>query len=195
MSISEMRLSYDALTLDEKDMNPDPWVQFQKWWDEITAAQTPDWFEPNAMTLSTADDAGNVTSRIVLLKGFAPPSFTFYTNYRSVKGRAIAANPKVSLCFSWAPLQRQVRIVGTAAIGAREKSKEYFESRPRESQIGAIASDQSIAIESRQALQQRWESLQAQYEDQTPPCPDHWGAYEVTPTHIEFWQGRPGRLH
>ena len=195
MSIHEMRKTYSMAGLAKSDVNSDPMVQFQRWFDEAQQPDLPDWMEINAMTLATADSEGKVTSRIVLLKGLEGGRLCFYTNYASEKGKQIAENPNVSLCFLWGHLQRQVRIEGNAMKADRGKSVDYFHSRPRESQLGAHVSRQSSVIDSSRTLQEQFAALESKYHQQEIPCPDHWGGYEVQPTRFEFWQGRPGRLH
>ncbi len=195
MSLHEMRKSYSMAGLAKSDVDADPMVQFQRWFEEAQQPDLPDWMEVNAMTLATADTEGNVTARIVLLKGIEGGRLCFYTNYESDKGQQIAANPQVSLCFLWGHLQRQVRIEGIAKQSERSKSVDYFHSRPRESQLGAHVSRQSSVINSSQSLQEQFTALESEYNQQEIPCPDHWGGYEVEPTRVEFWQGRPGRLH
>jgi pyridoxamine 5'-phosphate oxidase len=200
MSIRDMRLTYAAGSLLEPDMSPDPWVQFAQWFEAAKSAEAPEWFEANAMTLSTADTLGRVSSRIVLLKEFLPHgsglgTLTFYTNYHSTKGLQIESNPQVSLCFHWGHLQRQLRIEGTAVKSDRAKSEDYFSSRPLESQIGACASAQSTIVASREELEQQMERWQELAQTSKLTCPDNWGGYDVTPRSFEFWQGRPGRLH
>ena len=148
------------------------------------------------MTLSTTDRQGFVTSRIVLLKGIERESFLFFTNYRSEKARQIAENPQVALCFQWPHLQRQVRICGTAAQTSRETSVAYFRTRPLGSRLGAILSSQSEPISGRQELEERLREAEQKYAGQEDiPCPENWGGYAVTPSRIEFWQGRENRLH
>ena len=195
MSLHEMRKSYSMAGLAKSDVDADPMVQFQRWFEEAQQPDLPDWMEVNAMTLATADTEGKVTSRIVLLKGIEGGRLCFYTNYESEKGQQIAANPQVSLCFLWGHLQRQVRIEGIAKQSERSKSVDYFHSRPRESQLGAHVSRQSSVIDSSQSLKEQFTALESEYNQQEIPCPDHWGGYEVEPTRVEFWQGRPGRLH
>ncbi|KAA1260777.1 Pyridoxine/pyridoxamine 5'-phosphate oxidase [Rubripirellula obstinata] len=194
MSIHQMRQTYTLSGLQENDVDRDPIVQFEKWFQEAQSSDLPDWVEVNAMTLSTSDKAGCVTSRIVLLKGIEDGKFVFFTNYGSTKGGQIEANPSVSLCFFWPHLQRQVCIAGTALKTSREVSQTYFHSRPRGSQLGANVSMQSSEVTASD-LQSRMSELEQKYADQEIPCPDHWGGYEVTPSTIEFWQGRPSRLH
>ena len=195
MSIEHMRRNYIRGGLDESDVDPDPMVQFQLWFDQAQQEDLPDWFEVNAMTLSTCGREGNVTSRIVLLKAVDHGRFIFFTNYQAEKGRQLAENPRASLCFFWSHLERQVRITGRVQKTAREEAIQYFQSRPRDSQLGAHVSEQSSTIVSRQWLEKRMDEVQTQYADATVPCPDHWGGYAVIPDKIEFWQGRPSRLH
>ncbi len=215
MSLYEMRRSYTLGGLDEKDIDPDPMVQFRKWLSEALENHCPEWMEVNAMTLSTsapstsapstsgtsapsgasAPSGTSVTSRIVLLKGLDQGKFWFYTNYDSRKAEQISANPNVSLCFLWQHVQRQVRIEGVATQAPREQSVAYFKKRPRDSQIGAIVSSQSSEIPSREVLETRLAELQKKYVEGEIPCPDNWGGYGVQPTRVEFWQGRQSRLH
>ena len=195
MSIHEMRKTYSMAGLSKKDVVPDPMVQFQRWFEEAMQPDLPAWVEVNAMTLSTADAEGMVTSRVVLLKGIEGGRLCFYTNYDSKKGQQMALNPQVSLCFLWGHLQRQVRIEGTVTKSDRGQSSNYFRSRPRDSQLGAHVSQQSSVINSYGSLQDEFTALALRYEGQEIPCPDHWGGYDVQPNRFEFWQGRPGRLH
>ncbi|MEO1525837.1 MAG: pyridoxamine 5'-phosphate oxidase [Planctomycetota bacterium] len=190
-----MRRRYTRGSLHEKDIQSDPMVQFRLWLDEAMADEVPDWLEINAMTLSTCDVEGKVTSRMVLLKGIDDGRFWFYTNYDSVKGQQIDSNPNVSLCFYWPHLERQVRVEGVAERCTRERSVAYFQSRPRGSQLGASLSDQSSVIESRELLAERLTDLETQHEGGEIPCPDFWGGYMVEPKRIEFWQGGDARLH
>ncbi|MEM9364402.1 MAG: pyridoxamine 5'-phosphate oxidase [Planctomycetota bacterium] len=199
-SISQLRRDYTLSGLDVDEVAADPVRQFQAWFDQaqqpIAAGQVPDWMEANAMTLSTCDADGMPTSRIVLLKGVDEGRFLFYTNYDSTKAAAMAANPRVSLCFYWPHLQRQVRIEGTVSQTDRETSRRYYHTRPRGSQLGAHVSPQSRVVDSRAFLEKRMESLEAEYPEGTlVPLPDNWGGYAVTPTAFEFWQGRSNRLH
>lgn len=195
MSIDQMRKAYERNGLLEIDIHSDPMVQFRNWFDAACQPDIPDWLEVNAMTLSTAGSDGTVTSRIVLLKGIENGHLYFFTNYESEKGRQIAENPNVSLCFFWPHLERQVRIDGTAAKTERAPSSDYFHRRPRESQLGALVSKQSRKVASRAELEQAVRESEEKWEGQEIPCPDYWGGYEVAPTRFEFWQGRPGRLH
>ena len=195
MSIHQMRKTYSMAGLSIEDADSDPMVQFQRWFTEAIQPDLPDWFEVNAMTLSTADAEGRVTSRVVLLKGIDGGRLCFYTNYDSEKGQQMELNPQVSLCFLWGHLQRQVRIEGTVTKSDRVQSSDYFHSRPRESQLGAYVSQQSSVVDSSRSLQDQYAVLASRYEGQEIPCPDDWGGYDVQPTRFEFWQGRPGRLH
>ncbi|WP_442507897.1 pyridoxamine 5'-phosphate oxidase [Novipirellula sp. SH528] len=195
MSIEKMRRTYTLSGLDKKDVDPDPMVQFDLWFKQATDSQLPEWFEVNAMTLSTADPHGAVTSRVVLLKQLKEGEFYFFTNYDSIKGKQLAANPKAALCFFWPHLERQIRIEGSVRRAAREDAIAYFQNRPRESQLGAMVSRQSSEVASRRELESRMQELVAEYEGREIPCPENWGGYALKPTTIEFWQGRPSRLH
>ena len=195
MKLSDMRLSYSQGGLHKNDVVDDPMVQFQKWLDEALVAELPDWFEVNAMTLSTSNGSNHVASRIVLLKGLDDGKFWFFTNYDSDKGQHMEANPSVSLCFHWPHLQRQVRAEGVVQKAPREVSQSYFHSRPRESQLGAVASKQSVVVEGRDVLENAMNVAAKKYADQEIPCPDNWGGFAVNPSVVEFWQGRTGRLH
>ncbi|KAI9549242.1 pyridoxamine 5' [Daphnia sinensis] len=199
-SIAHLRQDYQLQSLDIADVDPNPFVQFAKWFEDTIKAEI---LEPNAMTLSTATPEGKPSSRIVLLKGleFHHPElqtggFVFYTNYNSQKGEEMAANPHVSLCFNWLDLQRQVRIEGTVSKVSADISTEYFNSRPKLSRIGAWVSNQSQVVPDRAYLENRFKELSEKYEDtEGVPRPAHWGGYIVKPTLIEFWQGRRSRLH
>ena len=195
MSLYEMRRIYKLGSLLEKDIDRDPMVQFRRWLEYASEGELPDWVEVNAMSLATSDREGEVTSRIVLLKGLEDGKFWFYTNYSSAKAAQMESNPRVSLCFLWQHVQRQVRIAGTIEKAPRDQSVRYFRSRPRDSQLGAIVSQQSSVVESREVLEKRLAELKQQYADSEIPCPDDWGGYAVTPHQIEFWQGRESRLH
>lgn len=190
--IEKLREEYSQNTLDEKDVDLDPITQFQSWINESLLAKIP---EPNAMTLSTVDSSHKPHSRVVLLKGIDKGNFIFYSNYKSDKGKEMDDNPNVALCFLWKELERQVRIEGTVTKLSREESEEYFHARPVQSQIGAIASEQSLEIESRAVLEKRFDELMNLYSTGHVPMPDYWGGYIVEPTSIEFWQGRRSRLH
>lgn len=193
--IKAMRRAYKLGGIDVSDVLPDPIEQFQEWFQAARQAGPPDWLEINAMTLATADRQGNVTSRIVLLKSVQGDGFTFFTNYQSIKGRQLADNPQASLCFFWPHLERQVRIDGTVQIVSESVSDEYFQSRPRDSQLGALLSEQSAPVADRATLETRFEALRQEHQDRSIARPKHWGGYRVQPQRIEFWQGRPNRIH
>jgi pyridoxamine 5'-phosphate oxidase len=178
--------------LDEKTIARDPIKQFQTWLDEAFAAKLP---LAEAMTLATTTPDGKPSARMVLLKQVDHDGFVFYTNYNSAKARQLDANPYAALVFYWTQLDRQVRVEGSVTRTSREESRAYFATRPRESQIGAWASEQSEAIESRAALEERAHELERQYEDREIDCPEHWGGYRLRPERIEFWKSRIGRLH
>lgn len=190
--IENLRQEYKTSELMEKDVAKDPIRQFEKWFKD---AMMCDLLEPNIMTLATATPDGRPSARIVLLKGFDENGFVFYTNYLSRKGKEIAKNPYASLVIFWRELERQVRIEGTIEKLSKEESERYFHSRPKDSQIGAAASPQSQIINSRKELEIRWEELEEKYHSKEVPKPSFWGGYIVKPQIIEFWQGRPGRLH
>lgn len=190
--IQSLRQDYRSAQFDEADADKNPIKQFEKWFTEALNAQL---YEPNVMTLATADKNGKPNARIVLLKGFSESGFSFYTNYLSQKGKELKKNPYACLVFFWAELERQVRIEGRVEKLDKETSEAYFHSRPIGSQIGAIASPQSQVIPSRAILEEKVNQLTNTYENKTVPKPAHWGGYIVKPTSIEFWQGRPSRLH
>ena len=178
--------------LDEKEIAPDPIKQFQTWLNDAIEAQIP---LAEAMTLATATPDGRPTARMVLLKQVDDDGFVFFTNYRSAKARQLDANPYAALVFYWNQLERQVRVEGSVARVSAQESRDYFQTRPRESQIGAWASEQSDVIAGRDVLEQRARELETLYCDRDIDCPEHWGGYRVTPERIEFWKGRVGRLH
>ncbi|WP_121810497.1 pyridoxamine 5'-phosphate oxidase [Mucilaginibacter kameinonensis] len=190
--IQNLRQDYSASTLSENSTKGDPIKQFEQWFNEALEAKL---HEPNAMTLSTATVNGKPSARIVLLKGFNAGGFIFFTNYLSRKGKEIAKNPQGALTFFWGGLERQVRIEGTIEKVSKEDSEKYFHSRPKGSQVGAVVSPQSQEIESRDALEQKWNELEAEYADKEVPKPSYWGGYILKPQLIEFWQGRPSRMH
>ena len=191
--IASLREDYTAKTLTKADVLTDPFEQFGVWFKEALNAKVP---EPNAMTLATATASGIPSARIVLLKGYDEKGFVFYTNYKSQKGQNIAENPNVALVFVWLELQRQICIQGKVSKITSEASTDYFQSRPKKSQIGAWASPQSQVIETRDFLEKSYHTLETQYKDtEKLPRPAHWGGYRVVPTKIEFWQGRSSRLH
>jgi len=187
------RKSYERAALDEHGIDRDPFQQFTIWYDEAVAAGLP---EPEAMTLSTATLEGQPSARIVLLRGYDERGFCFFSNYSSQKGQELAANPYAAVTFHWVELERQVRISGRVEKVTEAESDAYFQSRPSQSRIGAWSSPQSNVISSRDALEEMFEKYQKQYLDETAiPRPEHWGGYRVIPERIEFWQGRPNRLH
>jgi pyridoxamine 5'-phosphate oxidase len=191
-AIADLRRDYRLAGLAEADLAPDPLQQFDRWFKD---AQAADLLEPNAMTLATSTSSGAPSSRTVLLKGYDARGFVFYTNYESRKGHDLAANPQASLLFPWLPLERQVEIRGRVELVSREETETYFYSRPIDSQLGAWASRQSTVLGGRAELEQRVQELMQKYRGQTIPVPPHWGGYRVVPESMEFWQGRPSRLH
>lgn len=192
-SIAEIRKDYTKATLDQTEVSKNPIAQFEKWFDEAIKSKA---LEPNAMTLSTITEVGKPSARIVLLKGVENSSFLFYTNYHSQKGKELDANPACALTFFWPELERQVRIEGVCTRVSEATSDAYFKSRPRGSQLGAWASPQSTMIKNRELLEARVKELEKRFEGkETLPKPKQWGGYAVEPLEIEFWQGRPSRLH
>jgi pyridoxamine 5'-phosphate oxidase len=191
-TIADIRKEYKLQTLSEKDILKDPIAQFSKWWQETINAGID---EPNAMTLSTASADGMPDGRIVLLKGFDEKGFAFYTNYNSAKGQQLLENPRATLVFFWKELERQVRISGLVSLAPGNMSDDYFNSRPPGSRIGAWASPQSETIDSREWLEANERRISEVWVGKTIPRPGHWGGYVVKPVKMEFWQGRPSRLH
>nr|WP_297785914.1 pyridoxamine 5'-phosphate oxidase [uncultured Allomuricauda sp.] len=191
--LSNYRKSYEKSELTERTVKENPLEQFQKWFHEVEASDGVD--EPNAMTVATIGLDGFPKSRVVLMKKFTFEGFIFYTNYQSEKGKAIEANPSVCLSFFWPNMERQVIIKGTAEKIAENLSDGYFESRPTGSQLGAIVSDQSKVIPSREHLEEELDKLEKKYDGKEIQRPEYWGGYLVRPISIEFWQGRPNRLH
>jgi pyridoxamine 5'-phosphate oxidase len=192
MSIARLRREYSRARLDERDVAPDPFVQFQQWFDDARRAELP---EPNAMTLATATADGVPSARVVLLKATDPQGFTFFTDYRSRKGQELEANPQAALVFYWGELERQVRITGTVSRISREESEAYFRTRPRDSRLGAWSSHQSAVLPGRETLEARFREASARYPGEEVPLPPHWGGYRLRPDALEFWQGRESRLH
>jgi pyridoxamine 5'-phosphate oxidase len=190
--IADIRKEYKLQTLSEKDIQNDPIGQFEKWWQEAIHSGVE---EPNAMTLATASADGMPDARIVLLKGFDDGGFTFFTNYHSAKGQQLLENPRATLVFFWKELERQVRISGLASLSPSTVSDEYFKSRPEGSRIGAWASPQSETIESREWLEEKEKEFREEWTGRPIERPGYWGGYTVKPVSIEFWQGRPSRLH
>lgn len=189
--INSLRHDFSKKTLDKKDVDSDPVLQFEKWFKEAVDAKVN---EPNAMSISTVSSEGKPSSRILLLRNFNQDGFVFYTNYNSKKGIEIAANPYAALLFFWPELERQVRIEGVLSKQTVEESDRYFDSRPRESKLGAWTSEQSKAIENRDILDQAYVANSKKYEGEVPR-PPFWGGYLLKPEYFEFWQGRPSRLH
>lgn len=191
-NIAAIRLDYSGQSLTEKNVDVNPIRQFEKWWSEAVQAEI---VEVNAMTLATASPDGLPSARIVLLKDFGEKGFVFFTNYESYKGQQLAENPKACLVFYWKELERQVRITGIVTKISEKESDEYFHSRPENSQLGAWASPQSRVIESRQWLDQQFSRMESEKKGSPIQRPPYWGGYLVKPVLIEFWQGRPSRLH
>ena len=191
-AIADIRKDYKLASLEEADVAANPFDQFTRWWNEAVASQID---EVNAMTLATVNAAGVPAARIVLLKGYNPNGFIFFTNYESDKGKNLAQNPHAALVFFWKELERQIRIEGTVQKVSAEESDRYFNSRPASSRIGAWASPQSAVIENRLVIEQNVERYTSIFANDSIERPDHWGGYIVKPTSIEFWQGRYSRLH
>jgi pyridoxamine 5'-phosphate oxidase len=192
-TVSELRNEYSKASLDVSAISSDPIAQFERWFQEALDTKV---LEPNAMNLSTVNEHNRPSSRIVLLKGIEKSKFLFYTNYQSSKGKELSANPACALTFFWPELERQVRIEGTADRVAEATSEKYFQSRPRGSQIGAWTSPQSAVLQSRTILEERALEIEKKFEGMSSlPRPKQWGGYQVEPFIIEFWQGRPNRLH
>ena len=187
------RKEYERGELDEATVDRDPIRQFSAWYDDAVAAGVP---EPEAMTLSTATPDGRPSARVVLLRGFDSRGFCFFTNYDSHKGRELAANPQAALTFNWADLERQVRIEGRVERTTAAESDEYFRTRPSTSRIGAWSSPQSAVIPDRESLESLFARFRAEHPDDAAiPRPPNWGGFRLEPQRIEFWQGRPSRLH
>jgi pyridoxamine 5'-phosphate oxidase len=192
-SIADLRRDYALASLDIADVVPDPIDQFRRWFENATSASI---VEPNAMTLATVCADGTPDARVVLLKGLDERGFTFYTDYRSQKGQDLATHPQAALVFHWVELERQVRVRGTAVKLDGMESAAYYHSRPRGSQLGAWASEQSSVIDNRATLEVQMREIEARFPDETmPPLPPHWGGYVIIPRLVEFWQGRQSRLH
>jgi pyridoxamine 5'-phosphate oxidase len=189
--LKNMRLNYEQDQLLESNISNNPFVQFKFWFDLV---QKADLTEPNAMTIATATKNGIPSVRMVLLKGFDETGFTFFTNYGSRKGKELLENPFASLLFWWGELERQVRIEGRIEKISRKESEEYFNVRPLKSRYGALASNQSVFVESREVLEKKFSELEKQFGD-NPPTPENWGGYKLIPSKFEFWQGRRDRLH
>jgi pyridoxamine 5'-phosphate oxidase len=191
-TIADLRKEYSSESLLETDVATDPMTQFAKWWQDAVSSQID---EVNAMTLATASADGLPAARIVLLKGFDEKGFVFFTNYKSYKAMQLEENPRACLLFYWKELERQVRVIGLVKKIEDDENDAYFNSRPKNSRIGALASPQSQVIESRQWIDEQFLKLLNDYKDKDPQRPSHWGGYWIQPIIIEFWQGRPSRLH
>ena len=191
-SMADIRKEYKLKTLSEKDILRNPFAQFENWWQEALVSGIED---ANAMTLATASSDGIPSARIVLLKGFTETGFQFFTNYNSFKGQQLLENPRACLVFFWKELERQVRITGLISKLNEDDSNAYFDSRPEGSQIGAWASPQSQVIADRQWLEENERSIREKFKDKPIHRPSYWGGYLLRPINMEFWQGRPNRLH
>ena len=191
-NIADLRKEYKLRNLDEADISDNPISLFSVWWDDAMHSQID---EVNAMTLATVKTDGTPTGRVVLLKGYDENGFVLYTNYESDKGKELVQNNKACLIFYWKELERQVRITGTVVKNSDEENDEYFNSRPEGSKIGAWSSPQSSPIKDRSVIEKNVVKYQEQFKDKPVTRPPHWGGYKVIPTSIEFWQGRPSRLH
>lgn len=192
VNVSELRKRYTKGGLADDELPDEPMPLFKKWLEEAVNAEVP---EPNAMALATVSAAGTPNVRMVLLKGVENGSITFYTNYGSKKAKDLAVNPAASCTFWWAELERQVRISGTVQKVLQTVSENYFGTRPRDSQIGAWASEQSRPVANRNELEEMFAKVEARFEGKDIPKPDDWGGFEIRIKEIEFWQGRPGRMH
>lgn len=215
MSIADLRREYNLTGLRRSDLEADPIAQFKQWFDQaagtrasgrvrkfciklyktVLMAGGAEPMDLTAMTLATADKEGRPSARIVLLKGVDQRGFVFYTNYDSRKGQELAENAQAALVFYWSDQEREVCVAGEVSKLPPAESDAYFNSRPRGSQLGAWASQQSAVVRDRAALEEKWNQMEAQYAGQQIPRPPHWGGYVLSPARIEFWQGRPNRLH
>ena len=192
LDLADLRRSYALSSLSEADVDPNPIRQFERWFADAVSANV---LEPNAMTLATASRDGVPSARIVLLKGVDARGFAFYTDYRSRKAAELTENPLAALAFLWKEIERQVRISGAVSRVTTEESGAYFRSRPIGSRLGAWASHQSAVIASRAELESRLQEVTTRFPDGEVPIPPHWGGFRVVPDEVEFWQGRPDRLH
>ena len=215
MAIADLRREYSLTGLRRSDLEADPIGQFKKWFDQATGARASgrvrkflirlykrlllasgaELLDLTAMTLATADKQGRPSARVVLLKGVDPRGFIFYTNYDSRKGQELAENAQAALVFYWSEQERQVCVAGEVSKLPPAESEAYFKSRPRGSRLAAWASQQSAGVRDRAALEEKWKQMEAQYAGQEIPRPPFWGGYVLTPARMEFWQGRPNRLH
>jgi pyridoxamine 5'-phosphate oxidase len=192
MNLAALRKEYTLGGLRRADLDSNPFVQFQKWFEQAMTAQL---HEPSAMTLATADATGHPSARIVLLKAVDERGFTFFTNYESRKGRDLAQNSHAALVLFWPELEREVCVAGEVTQTSRAESEKYFAMRPRGSQLGAWVSRQSSVVKDRAFLEERLADVEARFKDSTVETPPYWGGYLLSPVRIEFWQGRPNRLH
>jgi pyridoxamine 5'-phosphate oxidase len=192
LDIAQLRRDYSKKELTEKNVDESPFIQFSHWFKEALEAEVP---EPNAMTLATATKDGRPSARVMLLKYFGENGFGFFTNFNSRKSLEIAENPYAALCFLWLELERQVRVDGLLHKIPDKEAEEYFKGRPRGSQIGAWVSHQSSVIKSKEELEKKVIEMEKKFDGREVPIPDYWGGYTLIPTSIEFWQGRPSRLH
>jgi pyridoxamine 5'-phosphate oxidase len=192
MNLADLRKDYTQAGLTESDVSPDPFAQFGLWFDQAVAAGLN---EPNAMTLATATPDGRPSARIVLLKGFDSSGFVFFTSYAGRKGRELERNPRAALVFFWGELERQARVEGEVRKVSREESDAYFQSRPSASRLSAWASPQSQIVSGREWLEARYAARAEEFADGSIPLPPDWGGYRLVPSSVEFWQGRPSRLH
>jgi pyridoxamine 5'-phosphate oxidase len=195
LNLADIRREYSLAGLRRADLDADPIAQFQKWFRQTTKALAQKEIDVNAATLATVDKQGKPSARIVLLKGLDERGFIFFTNYASRKGRELAENPNASLVFYWQQLERQVCVAGLAKKISRAESEKYFKSRPRDSRLAAWASTQSDVVKDRTALEAKWNEMSSKFPGEEIPLPPNWGGYVLKPERIEFWQGRPGRLH
>lgn len=184
-----------AVPLSEQDLTTDPFELFRQWYENAVDTRPGDWFLANAMSLATCDADGQPHARVVLLKGILPRGVVFFTNYQSGKGRELEANPRVAITMHWPYRYRQVRMEGTASRTSHEVSETYFHSRPRGSQLSATISNQSVPVEDRGILEERYREVEAELAGEPIPLPEYWGGYEVAVDMIEFWQSRRDRLH
>lgn len=192
ISLADLRAEYAQAGLNASDLDHDPLRQFQRWFEQALKAGLR---EPNAMVLATVNAEGTPSIRIVLLKGIDERGFVFFTNYDSRKALDLTSNPRAALNFPWIDLERQVNVIGSVVRISRQESEAYFRSRPRGNRLGAWASHQSEVIAERSVLEKRMAELESKYTGDDIPMPDYWGGYRLSPAEIEFWQGRPNRLH
>ncbi len=195
MDFQKLRKEYEDLGIDDEGLPESPMELFRIWFAVAVQNCPGEWFEPNAMSLATADQRGNVSVRIVLLKGVSETGIQFFTNYESAKGKQLAINPQAAIAFHWPYLGRQIRLEGVVIKTSREVSENYFHSRPRASQISASASRQSEPLNSREALERVAQKIEQECTGQPIPLPDYWGGFELVIRRAEFWQGRSNRLH